>query len=90
MPRFITPPDMDLDPSIPKVLIRNCEWDDDQIKVLLLALSSKNYDIYLYNDKMNDPQWFEGMRGLAHKVIDANHHKGTDPIAWLRDLDNEF
>ena len=90
MPRFITPPDMDLDASIPKVLVRNCMWDEEQTKDILLQLSDKPYDIYLYNDTMNDPQWFEGMRGIVSKVLDCRHVKDGDYVNWLRKLDDEF
>ena len=90
MPRFITPPDMVLDPSIPKVLVRNCMWDEEQTKAILLQLSDKPYDIYLYNDSMNDVQWFEGLRGIVNKVIDCSHVKDGDYVSWLRKLDDEF
>ena len=81
---------MDLDQSIPKVLIRNCMWDEEQTKDILLQLSDKPYDIYLYNDTMNDPQWFEGIRGIAQKVLDCKHVKNGDFVSWLKELDNEF
>ena len=54
MPRIFTPPDLEFDRSIPKVLIRNCDWTQEQIQYIVDNLGDKNYDIYLYNDKMND------------------------------------
>lgn len=90
MPRFITPPDMEFDKSIPKILIRNCDWTEDQILYLLENLSNKNYDVYLYCDEFNDIQWFEGIRALtaANRVYDCNHYKGQDPLEWLKVIDN--
>lgn len=90
MPRFITPPDLISDRSIPKVFIRNCSWDEDLIHKLLSQLSEKNYDIYLYNDSMNDIQWAEGIRTQSVKVFDCNHYAGQDPMEWLGKFDNEF
>lgn len=90
MPRFITPPDMDLDPSIPKVLVRNCTWTEEETKDILAQLSDKPYDIYLYNDSMNDAQWFEGIRSIAKTVLDCRHVKDGDFVSWLRKLDDEF
>ena len=52
MPRFITPPDLEFDKDIIKILIRNCTWTNEQISDILLVLGDKNYDIYLYNDSM--------------------------------------
>lgn len=90
MPRFITPPDLCSDRSIPKVFIRNCYWSDDEINSLLSQLSSKNYDIYLYNDEMNDVQWAEGIRTHSIKTFDCNHYQGQSPLEWLGKFDNEF
>lgn len=89
MPRFITPPDMEFDKSIPKILIRNCDWTGEQIQYLLGNLSDKNYDIYLYHDDMGDIQWFEGIRGMTpvHHVHDCNHYRGQDPLEWLKIID---
>ena len=89
MPRIITPPDVDYDRS-PRVLVRNCIWTHEEIIEVLKHLSDKPYDIYLYHDSMNDPQWFEGIRSMSAKVIDCRHLKDGDPVAWLRKLDDEF
>ena len=61
MPRIFTPPDLEFDRSIPKVLIRNCDWTEEQIQYIVDNLGDKNYDIYLYSDKMDDIQWVEGI-----------------------------
>jgi len=89
MPRFITPPDMEFDKSIPKILIRNCDWTGEQIQHLLENLSDKNYDIYLYHDAINDIQWFEGIRGMTpvNQVYDCNHYGGQEPLEWLKIID---
>ena len=86
MPRFFTPPDMDFDRTIPKVLIRHCQWTDEQLQVYVNDLSDANYDIYLYHDDMNDIQWVEGIRAMAVKVYDARAIQG-DILAWLTQLD---
>lgn len=88
MPRIFTPPDLEYDRTIPKVLIRNCPWTDDQIAQFVNDLSDKNYDIYLYRDDMNDIQWAEGIRAMSTKVYDWNHYKTLDPVDWLRTLDD--
>jgi hypothetical protein len=89
MPRFITPPDMEFNKSIPKILIRNCDWTGEQIQYLLENLSDKNYDIYLYHDAINDIQWFEGIRGMtpANQVYDCNHYGSQEPLEWLKIID---
>lgn len=92
MPRFITPPDVEYDKSIPKVLIRNCNWTGDQIQYLLDNLGDKTYDIYLYHDNMDDIQWFEGIRAMTNPkhVYDFKHHTQRDTLEWLKEVDNEF
>jgi len=92
MPRFITPPDVEFDKSIPKVLISNCDWTGEQIQFLLGSLGDKNYDIYLYHDNMNDIQWFEGIRSMtkSNHVYDFRNHTQRDTLEWLREVDNEF
>lgn len=91
MPRFITPPDMEFDKSIPKVLVRNCDWTAEQIQYFLENLSDKNYDVYLYHDNINDIQWFEGIRSMTptNRVYDCNHYPGQDPLEWLKVIDDE-
>ena len=92
MPRFITPPDVEYDKSIPKVLIRNCNWTGDQIQYLLDNLGDKTYDIYLYHDNMDDIQWFEGIRAMTNPkhVFDFRHYINRDTLEWLKEVDNEF
>jgi hypothetical protein len=88
MPRIFTPPDCEFDRSIKKILIRNCDWTDEQIASYIDNLSDKVYDIYIYNDRMNDVQWYEGIRTSAVKVIDYRNYKNLDPVEWLRTLDD--
>lgn len=91
MPRFITPPDIEFDPSRPKVMIFNVPWTQQEIIDILLELSDAPYDIYLYNhEEMNDVQWYEGLRHMCKKVINFDHYRGQDPVEWLKELDNEF
>ena len=88
MPRIITPPDLETDRTIPKILIRNAPWTDDEIRDILLQLSDAPYDIYLYNNEMNDIQWFEGVRNMSRHCLDWRHHKDEDPVEWLKTLDD--
>lgn len=90
MPRIFTPPDLDFDRTIPKVLIRNCPWTDEEIGQYVVELSDKNYDIYIYRDEMKDIQWAEGIRAMSKKVYDWRHYKDKDPVEWLRTLDNDI
>lgn len=87
---IITPPDIEFDRSIPKVFIRNCNWTAEQVNEILSGLDeSKVYDIYIYNDLMNDIQWAEGIRTQAVKVLDCNHYT-EDPKVWVKRIDDEF
>lgn len=92
MPRFFTPPDIEYDMTIPKILIRNCDWTEQQILNIMENLSEKTYDVYLYNNVANDVQWFEGIRGRLppNRVYDCNHYKGIDPFEWMKKIDDEF
>jgi len=88
MPRIFTPPDMEFDRSIPKIFIRNCPWTEEQLNNIIEHLSDKLYDIYIYNDSMNDIQWAEGIRTQSVKVYVWRHYQSLDPIDWLRTLDD--
>lgn len=91
MPRFITPPDIEYDPSRPRVMIHDVPWTQEEMINILLELSDAPYDIYLYNHQtMNDIQWYEGLRHMCVKVINYKHFKDRDPVEWLRELDDEF
>ena len=93
MTRFITPPDLEFDKSITKILIRNCDWTAGQINDLLQQLSDTAIvDIYLYHDSYNDIQWFEGLRGLtsADNVYDCNHYRDQEPKNWLKEIVEKF
>lgn len=89
MTRIFTPPDIDFDRSITKVLVRNCDWSDEKIIQVLNVLGDKTYDIYLYHDKMKDVQWLEGVRSQAKHVLDCRHYK-EEPEVWLKRFDDEF
>jgi len=93
MTRFITPPDLEFDKSITKILIRNCDWTAEQINDLLQQLSdAATVDIYLYHDSYNDIQWFEGIRAMtsADNVYDCNHYRGQEPKDWLKEIVEKF
>ena len=89
MPRFFTPPHMEFDRLRPKVLIRDCNWTDEEIQSYADSLESDHYDVYLYHDKMNDVQWFEGIRAMANKVCDARSIP-TDVKSWFQNLEKEI
>lgn len=93
MTRFITPPDLEFDKSITKILIRNCDWTAEQINDLLQQLSdTATVDIYLYHDNYNDIQWFEGIRAMTsvNNVYDCNHYIGREPSDWLKEIVQKF
>ena len=93
MTRFITPPDLEFDKSITKILIRNCDWTAEQINDLLQQLSdTATVDIYLYHDSYNDIQWFEGIRAMTsvNNVYDCNHFRGREPKDWLKEIVQKF
>ena len=93
MTRFITPPDLEFDKSITKILIRNCDWTAEQINDLLQQLSdTATVDIYLYHDNYNDIQWFEGIRAMTsiNNVYDCNHFRDQDPKDWLKEIVQKF
>lgn len=92
MPNIYTCPSMNFDRSVPKVLIRNAVWTEQEIQFLVNNLSEKEYDIYLYHDGMNDVQWVEGIRNMTapNRVFDYNNYKHRDKLEWLKEIDNEF
>ena len=93
MTRFITPPDLEFDKSITKILIRNCDWTAEQINDLLQQLSdTATVDIYLYHDNYNDIQWFEGIRAMTsvNNVYDCNHFRDQAPKDWLKEIVEKF
>ena len=72
---FITPPDY-----VETVLIINAT--DEQVKDLGLAVQGKDvtYNVYFYNDSMNDTAWFNKISIKADVVLDA---KITNPIDYF-------
>ena len=63
---FITPPDY-----IETVLILNAT--EEQIKALGIHVQSLGtpYNVYFYNDAMNEPTWFHKISIKADVVLDA-------------------
>lgn len=90
MPRIFTHPDIDYNINIPKVLIRNANWDAETCQRIINELSDKNYDIYLYHTDINDVQWEEGVRDKSKKVLDTQDHLGRDILEWLKEFDAGF
>lgn len=89
MPRIITHPDVMHEP-VPRVLVKNANWTEEEIQKIVDALSDKEYDIYVYHDGNNDIQWYEGIRTKAREVIDASQYSNQDPAIWLADFDKKF
>ena len=87
MPRIFTPPNFELGSLTKRLLIRNCDWTQEQIAEFVKHLSNKEYDIYIYHDSMNDTQWFEGVRAFSVQVLDYRMYKNLNPIEWLKSLD---
>lgn len=89
MPRIFTHPDVDFNPGIPKILIRNADWTSEKIQEIVNTLSDKEYDIYLYHPGINDVQWEHGMKEKSQQVLDARHYN-SDPVVWLKEFDDGF
>lgn len=90
MTAIYTHPDYNFDRTRDKVLIRNCDWSVEIIQQIVNSLSDKKYDIYLYNNAVNDIQYFEGIRAMSTKIYDWRANKHKDPIEWIKEIDNEF
>jgi hypothetical protein len=88
MPRIFTPPSFEFNRLVKRILIRNCDWTEDQLKEYSQHLSDKEYDIYIYHDRMNDIQWYEGVRSFSAQVLDYRNYKTLDPVEWLKSLDD--
>lgn len=68
---FITPPDY-----VENVLVVNAP--EEQVKVLasLVQQRERSYNVYFYNEAMNQPEWFERVSRQADVILDA---KLTNP-----------
>ena len=64
---FITPPDY-----IETVLILNAP--QEQIKVLATMIQQREqcYNVYFYNELMNQPEWRDRIKQKADTILDAN------------------
>ena len=64
---FITPPDF-----VQTVLIRNAT--EEQITQLnaLIKTSGTPYNVYFYDDSMNNRDWFDLIKSKADVVLDAD------------------
>jgi len=90
MPRLITYPDISFDVNIPKVLIKNANWDTELCQRIVNELSEKEYDIYLSHSDIGDVQWEEGVRTKAKITLDADNFKHRDTVEWLKEFDGDF
>lgn len=90
MPDIYTHPDYNFSRDRQRVLIRNCDWTDDQIQNIVNQLGDKQYDIYIDNNSNTDIQWAEGVRANCKLVLDWRYFKHRDPVEWLKEIDNEF
>jgi hypothetical protein len=68
---FITPPDY-----VETVLILNAP--EEQIKILAAMIQhrDRSYNVYFYNDHMNNAEWLARIQSKADVVLDA---KITNP-----------
>ena len=64
---FVTPPDF-----VETVLVLNAT--EEQISQLNSAVkaSTKPYNVYFYNDAMNDLRWLARVTNIANQVIEAD------------------
>lgn len=90
MTRIITPPDVESDRSIPKVLVRNCDLTNEELKDIVNHLGSKSLDIYIYNDDMNDIQWCEGLRTMSLRTYDFREAKDKDVYEWFQNIEKAY
>lgn len=72
---FITPPDY-----VETVLIINAP--EEQIKLLAtqIQLIDRCYNVYFYNEQMNDPDWFDRVSNKADVIIYADK---KDPLEYF-------
>jgi hypothetical protein len=72
---FITPPDY-----VETVLIINAT--DDQMAEYTRAFTDVklSYNVYFYNEKMNEPEWFGKVSNQADVILDANL---TNPLDYF-------
>jgi len=72
---FITPPDY-----VESILIHDAT--EEQIKQLSEVIGNANrpYNVYFYNQSMNDATWLAKVNAIADKVIYAEN---TDPTEYF-------
>lgn len=74
---FITPPDI-VDEVKPNIIVINADEKEVELLVLFAQHSDKYYNIYLYQDSMQDTKWLDTVVQKCDAVImnDANeqHH----------------
>jgi hypothetical protein len=70
---FITPPDL-----VETVLVLNAT--DEQVAELAAVLKAGNkpYNVYFYNDAMNDLRWLARVSNMANLTIEADKNNPTE------------
>lgn len=70
---FVTPPDF-----VETVLVLNAT--DEQVAELarIVKAGNKPYNIYFYNDAMNDLRWLARVSNMAKLVIEADKNNLTE------------
>jgi hypothetical protein len=70
---FVTPPDF-----VETVLIVNAT--EEQITELnsVVKTSNKPYNVYFYNEAMNNPRWLARVSNIASEIIEADKTNPTE------------
>jgi hypothetical protein len=72
---FITPPDY-----VETVLIINATNDQMAEYTRAFADVKLSYNVYFYNEEMNEPDWFSKVSNQADVILDANL---TNPLDYF-------
>jgi len=101
--RFITYPDLVDKQNNYVILLVDALVEDIENAGLFCKTSVKDYDIYLYREDMNEPNWLESVANLADTIL-INHASSIkfdqtntklygiscdlkSPLQFLRDID---
>lgn len=67
--RIITPPDIIQPDNNHVVLLINATTTDAEHIAMFCKVSSKNYDVYLYRQGIDDSDWFESVKVFADQIL---------------------
>lgn len=73
--RFITHPSLVDKSTNHTVVLINPEPADIENVGFFCKTSQKNFDVYLYQDSVNDSRWYESITKLADAVVSENFLK---------------